>query len=257
MPDVSPARVSLFGIELDRFTFDDFLNRLDGELSAGRRGYVVTPNVDHLVRLKKDSEFRQIYERARFVVPDGTPLLWAAGWLGKPLPERITGADLFPRLCRLAAERGYSVYFLGASPEICRRTEVKLQELYPQIKIAGSHSPYFGFERSVPELVRIVKRLKETAPDIVFVGLGAPKQEKLIHYLQNKVPVKLFLGVGAALEFFVGAKKRAPQWAQRSGLEWAFRFFSEPKRLWKRYLVDDPRFFWWVLKEKFSGRNDD
>jgi len=213
MDKACPARVSLLGVWLDRFTFNDFLNRLDEDLSAGRRGYVVTPNVDHIVRLKKDAEFRQVYANARFVVPDGVPLLWAAKWLGAPFPERIAGADLFPRLCRLAAVRGYSLYFLGASTAVCQQVKAQLENLYPGIKIAGYYSPPFGFEKSEAELKQIRRRLTKASPDIVFLGLGTPKQEKLIPRLLPHVPVKLFVGVGAALQFFTGEKNAPPMGA--------------------------------------------
>lgn len=246
-------RVSLFGIEIDRMTFDECLNRLENCLERGRGDYVVTPNVDHVVQLKKDRHFQEIYRQASFVVADGMPLLWASRWLGRAIPERITGADLFPHLCRRAAAAGRSVFLLGSTWDVCRRTVAKLRQLHPAIKVAGCYSPPFGFEKCRDEMEPIVRALQKTRPDVVFVGLGAPKQEKLIYQLRSRVPVRLFLGVGAAFDFFSGDKRRAPKWAQRAGLEWAFRLLSEPGRLWRRYLVDDPRFFWWLAKEKFLG----
>jgi len=252
-----PARVSVLGIQIDRLTSSELLRRLDKQLSEGPPGYLVTPNVDHLVQLKNDSLFKKIYDEAAYTIPDGMPILWAAKWLGKALPERITGADLFPRLCQVAAVRGYSVFLLGSTNKVCRHGISKLYELYPNIKIAGYYSPLVGFEKSLAELSYIVEILKQSSPDIVLVGLGAPKQEKLIWYLRSRVPVKFFLGVGAAFDFFAQEKKRAPLRLQRFGLEWAFRLLSEPRRLWKRYLIDDPRFFWWVAKEKFAGGKND
>ncbi|MCI0329540.1 MAG: WecB/TagA/CpsF family glycosyltransferase [candidate division Zixibacteria bacterium] len=246
-----PQRVSLLGVQIDPLPLEKFMRKLEERLRSGRGAYVVTPNVDHLLRLKKDGHFREIYRQASFVVPDGMPLVWASRWLGKPLPERITGADLFPRLCELAARRGHSIFLLGSTTDVCRRAAARLRREHRKLKIAGHYSPPFGFEKCRDEMEKIVRVLKRTKPDIVFVGLGAPKQEKLIYHLRSKVPARLFLGVGAAFDFYSGEKKRAPLWAQKAGLEWAFRLLAEPKRLWKRYLVDDPRFFWWVVKEKF------
>lgn len=244
------ARVSLLGVDLDRLRFDEFVDRVAERIERARGEYVVTPNVDHFMHLERDDELRRIYRHASFVVPDGMPLVWATRWLGTALPERITGADLFPRICALAAERGYSVFLVGATDEVCRRTRDKLERMYPALRVAGWHSPPHGFESRRDQRARMVRSIHASTPDIVFVGLGAPRQEKLIWYLRQRVRARLFLGVGAALEYYAGVKRRAPVWAQRAGLEWAFRLCAEPRRLWKRYLVDDPRFFWWVLKAK-------
>ena len=252
-----PQRVSLLGVQIDPYSLDQFLQKLEQRMQRGKGAYVVTPNVDHMVQLKTDEHFREIYRQANFVVPDGMPLIWASRWLGKALPERIAGADLFPRLCTLAAEQDYSIFLLGSTVGVCSGVISKLKKSHPKLKIAGFYSPPFGFEKCRNEMERMVRVLRRTKPDIVFVGLGAPKQEKLIWYLRSKVPVKLFLGVGAAFDFFSGEKKRASRWLQKAGLEWAFRLCCEPGRLWKRYLVDDPRFFWWVAKEKFLGKKND
>jgi N-acetylglucosaminyldiphosphoundecaprenol N-acetyl-beta-D-mannosaminyltransferase len=250
-------RVSLLGVEIDPLPLDRFLQKLEEQMRKGKGAYVVTPNVDHIVQLKTDSEFREIYRQASFVVPDGMPLVWASRWLGKPLPERITGADLLPRLSSRAAKSGRSIFLLGATPSVCGKVAGKLRHAHPALKIAGHYSPPFGFEKCRDETEKIVRALKQAKPDVVFAALGTPKQEKLIYYLRTRVSVKLFLGVGAAFDFYSGEKGRAPVWLQKAGLEWAFRLWSEPGRLWKRYLVDDPRFFWWVAKEKFLGKAND
>jgi N-acetylglucosaminyldiphosphoundecaprenol N-acetyl-beta-D-mannosaminyltransferase len=250
-------RVSLLGVEIDSYPLDVFMQKLEEQMRRGKGAYVVTPNVDHIVRLKTDGEFREVYRRASFVVPDGMPLLWASRWLGKSLPERITGADLFPRLSARAAATGRSIFLLGATPSVCNRVIAKLRRENPNLKITGQYSPPLGFEKCQDELKKIVQVLKQSKPDVVFAALGTPKQEKLIYHLRTRVPVRLFIGVGAAFDFYSGEKKRAPGWLQKAGLEWAFRLLNEPGRLWKRYLVDDPRFFWWVAKEKFLGKAND
>jgi len=252
-----PQRVSLLGVQIDPYPLDQFLQKLEERMRKGMGAYVVTPNVDHIVKLKTDEHFREIYRQASFVVPDGMPLIWASRWLGKALPERITGADLFPQLSLRAAEGGRSIFLLGSTPSVCQRVIARLRREHPAIKIAGHYSPPLGFEKCRDEMEGIVRVLKNARPDVVFAALGTPKQEKLIYYLRTRVPVKLFLGVGAAFDFFSGEKKRAPRWLQKAGLEWAFRLWSEPGRLWKRYLIDDPRFFWWVAKEKLLGAKND
>ncbi len=245
------------GVEIDPLPLDRFLQKLEEQMRKGKGAYVVTPNVDHIVQLKTDGEFREIYRQASFVVPDGMPLVWASRWLGKPLPERITGADLLPQLCSRAAKGRRSIFLLGATPSVCGKVIDKLRHAHPTLKIAGHHSPPCGFEKCRDETEKIVRALKRAKPDVVFAALGTPKQEKLIFYLRSRVSVKLFLGVGAAFDFYAGEKGRAPVWLQKAGLEWAFRLWSEPTRLWKRYLVEDPRFFWWVAKEKFWGAKND
>ncbi|MCI0405268.1 MAG: WecB/TagA/CpsF family glycosyltransferase, partial [candidate division Zixibacteria bacterium] len=150
-----------------------------------------------------------------------------------------------------------SIFLLGATPDVGQRVLDKLRKENPALKIAGHYSPPFGFEKCRDELEKIVWVLKEAKPDVVFAALGTPKQEKLIYHLRTRVPARLFIGVGAAFDFYSGEKKRAPRWLQKTGLEWAFRLVNEPGRLWRRYLVDDPRFFWWVAKEKFLGKADD
>jgi exopolysaccharide biosynthesis WecB/TagA/CpsF family protein len=210
----------------------------------------VTPNVDHIIKLQKDEEFQQIYRDASLVLADGMPLLWAAKFLGTPLKEKISGSDLFPKLCTVAAEKGYKVFFLGGRQGAAQKAAEALKMKHNALQVVRCYSPAFGFENSENENKKIVGMIKEARPDILFVGLGAPKQEKWIYKYRNQYQVPVSIGIGVSFEFVAGMVKRAPFCMQKIGLEWFWRLMMEPKRLWKRYLVDDLKFFGLVFKQK-------
>ncbi|MDD5679787.1 MAG: WecB/TagA/CpsF family glycosyltransferase [Candidatus Omnitrophica bacterium] len=213
--------------------------------------YVVTPNVDHIVKLQSDDKFKEIYSKASLILADGMPLMWASKFLRTPIKERVPGSDLFPEACKMANERGYKVFLLGGSPGSAQKSAEVLKKMYSEIRIAGVYSPPYGFENNADENSKIVNMIKDSRADILFVGLGAPKQEKWIYLHKNEYQVPVSIGVGASFEFISGMIKRAPRWMQKSGLEWFWRLMMEPGRLWKRYLVDDTRFFRLVFKQRF------
>jgi N-acetylglucosaminyldiphosphoundecaprenol N-acetyl-beta-D-mannosaminyltransferase len=200
--------------------------------------FVVTPNSDHIVQLETHIDLRRVYEAAHLVVADGMPLVWGSRLLGKPLPERVTGSELMPRLCAEAARLGLRVYLLGGPPGVAELAKAKLEALYPGLLICGTDCPPFGFEKSPEQEARILQKIQAAAPDIVFVGLGAPKQELWMHRAAPQLQSGVLLGIGAALEFCAGTVRRAPVWMQCIGAEWIFRLCQEPRRLAKRYLRD-------------------
>jgi N-acetylglucosaminyldiphosphoundecaprenol N-acetyl-beta-D-mannosaminyltransferase len=237
---------------IDSVSFIEVVDEICSKCKNKITTYVVTPNVDHIIQLQKDSEFRKAYDAASLVLSDSMPLMWAAKFLGTPLKEKISGSDLFPKLCEVASEKGYKLFFLGGRQGAALKASEVLRKKYPSIQIAGVYAPPFGFEGDETENNKIIKMIKVADPDILFVGLGAPKQEKWIykHYKELNVPVSI--GIGVTFEFVSGMVKRAPLWMQKAGLEWFWRLMMEPKRLWKRYLIDDMKFFWLVLRQKFG-----
>ncbi|MBN3038430.1 MAG: WecB/TagA/CpsF family glycosyltransferase [Candidatus Omnitrophica bacterium] len=243
--------VNICGIEINNITFEELLINIHSFILKGRQAYVVTPNVDHIVCLQKNPQFRDIYRNADLVIADGVPLLWAARFLGTPLKGKISGSDLFPRLCEIAAAKGYRLFFLGGSEGSASRSAEVLKMKHPKINIVGVYSPPFDFESSPSENQKIVEMIKESKADILFVGLGAPKQEKWIFEHKGEYKVPLSIGIGASFEFASGKIKRAPLWMQKAGLEWFWRLSLEPKRLWKRYLITDMSFFWLVIRQRF------
>ncbi len=200
-------------------------------------GWVVTPNLDILRRYTKSVSFRNLVATATLNVPDGMPLVWASQLKGQPLRERVNGTDLMVDLCEAAAEAGKSVYFLGGNPGSAEKAASEMTERFPKLEIAGCHCPEYGFEKEINRITEIGSTIAAAKPDFVFVGLGSPKQDVLINMLRLQLPKVWWLGVGISFSFVGGEISRAPEWAKTSGLEWLYRLCSEPKRLFKRYLV--------------------
>jgi len=243
-------QVNICSIRIDNLTMRNALKKIDYLILRKTPSYVVTPNVDHIINLGKDLEFQEIYQEADMVLADGMPLLWAAKFLGTPLREKISGSDIFPELCKIAAGKGYKLFFMGGRPGAASKTSEVLKIKYPNMQIVGIYSPPFGFENNKAENNKIIKMIRDSKPDILFVGLGAPKQEKWIYRYKNEYLVPVSIGIGASFDFAAGIIRRAPLWMQKVGLEWFWRLLMEPRRLWRRYLIDDMQFFWLVVKQK-------
>lgn len=236
---LSHGLAALVGLELDRLTEQQLVSQVIDALSVGRGGWVATLNVDICRAVRRNRDLAVLVGRASLVVPDGMPLIWAARMLSDPLPERVTGASLIFSLSEAAAASGRSVYVLGGAPGVPERAALELGRRYPGLIVAGTDSPAVGFD-SGPDGVRVARDKAVAAqPDIVFVGLGFPRQERLITELALALPRAWFLACGAAIPFAAGALPRAPEWMQHAGLEWLFRLLSEPRRLARRYLVHD------------------
>jgi N-acetylglucosaminyldiphosphoundecaprenol N-acetyl-beta-D-mannosaminyltransferase len=216
-------------------------------LRSGRGGWIATPNLDFVRRASRDGRLADLLRTADISVADGAPVVWATRIAGAPVPGRVTGADLLWSLSAGAAAEGRSVYLLGGEPGVPDRAGAALQAAYPGLKVAGAYSPPLGFEHDAEELQRCLRGLLGAAPDIVFVGLGFPKQENLISTFAPRLPGTWWLGCGAALPFAAGDLKRAPGWMRRLGLEWFFRLVSEPRRLFRRYVREDAPFAFVLL----------
>lgn len=245
-------KVNILGAAIDNVDREEALDRIAALIRARRPALVVTPNVDHLVNLQRDPEFREIYVQAALVLADGVPLLWAARFLGTPIREKLSGSDIFHDLCRLAAERGFRVFFLGGREGAALRAAEIVRRRHPGLQVVGVYSPPLGFERDDAEGARIDAMLTEARPDLLLLGLGSPKQEKWSARNSSRLGIPVTMGIGITFEYTAGMVRRAPVWMQRLGLEWFFRLLMEPSRLWRRYLVDDPRFFWLVLKQRMG-----
>lgn len=232
-------RAQVGGVKFDRRTEADIIQHIITRSRAGEGGWVLTPNIDICRQIDRDEQAQVLVEGATLVVADGMPLVWASRLRGEALPERVAGSTLIFSLSEAAATAGRSIYLLGGAPGIPEAAADRLSTMYPGLKVAGTDSPLFGFESSEAEMASIRDRLCQAAPDIVYVGLGFPKQEKLIEILAPALPKAWFIGCGAAIGFAGGAMRRAPVWMRRAGLEWAHRLLSEPQRLFRRYLIHD------------------
>ena len=247
-------RVTILGIQVDSVTMDEALHEIGRLIGEKKPRFVVTPNVDVLVQLQTDPDFRRIFYDAALILPDGLPLLWVANFLGTPLKAKVSGSDLFVEFCAFAAQKGYKVYFMGAMPGVAAEAAQRLTKRYPGLQVAGTHSPSFGFEKNEAECADIVQKIRAAAPDVLFLGLGSPKQEKWADRFKEQLGVPVMIGVGISFDYVAGTVKRAPLWMQNIGFEWLFRLCMEPRRLWKRYLLNDPKFFWYVLRQKCSKK---
>lgn len=246
-------KLNLFNIIIDNVTMDESINKIDKLINLKKNSYVVTPNVDHIVKLDRDLEFKKVYDEADLVLADGMPIIWASKILRKPLKEKVSGSDLFPKLCEHASKKGYKVFFLGAREGVAKKASENLKNRYQNLNVVGVYSPSFGFESNENENLKIINLIKNVNPDILFVGVGAPKQEKWIYENISKFNVPISLGIGASFDFVAGSVKRAPVWMQNIGLEWFYRFCKEPRRMFKRYFIDDIKFIKLFIVEFFKN----
>lgn len=232
-------RISLFGAEIDAVTLEQ-ATRTVLDWAVGQRSrcrFVVTPNVDHTVMLRDSAGLREVYATAHLVLADGWPVVAAARMLGKALPERVAGSDLVPQLFSLATGE-LKVYLLGAMPGVADRAKVNIQRRWPHVQVVGTYSPPLGFETDETETAAILQRIELAQPDVLVVGLGAPKQELWVDRHHRQIAAKVALCVGATIDFLAGEKHRAPVWMRNTGLEWLHRCANEPRRLAKRYARD-------------------
>ena len=244
------ARMKFMNTEIDNLTMNETLLAIDNLIQENKCAYVVTPNVDHIVQLETNKELQNVYANASLILTDGKPLLWIAKWYGTPIKEKISGSDLFPLLCERAAQKGYKMFFLGAAEGVAAKAAENLSKRYKGLQVVDTYSPPIGFEKNTDEINKIKKLIKETEPDILIVGLGCPKQEKFMYYHCKELGVPLSLGLGASFDFEAGNIKRAPKWMANNGLEWLFRITQDPKRMAKRYLINDRNIFRLAIKYK-------
>jgi N-acetylglucosaminyldiphosphoundecaprenol N-acetyl-beta-D-mannosaminyltransferase len=251
------ARIALFGVEIDPLRMDEAVGQILAWVAqpASRCQYVVTPNVDHVVMLQEHAGLRDAYQDAGLVLVDGAPVLWSSRLLGRPVPERVAGSDLVPALFAAARQdQPLRIYLLGAGPGVADRAAEQVERRWPAVRVVGTYCPPLGFEKDESENERIFAGIAAAQPDVLVVGLGAPKQELWVSRHRARLEAKVALCVGATIDFLAGEKSRAPLWMQGIGLEWLYRVASEPKRLAKRYAKDAWIFPRLVMREWWLGR---
>ncbi len=248
-------QVNMFGLDYCACTLTEAAQMVIEAGHKKTKGLVVTPNVDHVVTMQKDSEMFELYRSAMLRFADGMPLVWFSKWhRGPSLPQRVCGSDLLPEVARLAAQQGLKLFFLGGMPGVAEKAALNLSQRHPSLRICGTYSPPFGFDKDTEESERIVKMVNDAGTDILFVGVGAPKQEKWAAQYMGQLNVGPILGVGASFDFAAGTIQRAPLWLQRIGMEWSWRLMQEPGRLWKRYILKDSQFVWLMARELMKQR---
>jgi N-acetylglucosaminyldiphosphoundecaprenol N-acetyl-beta-D-mannosaminyltransferase len=249
------SRVVLFGIGIDALTMRQAVERMLAWIGEDRIScrFVVTPNVDHIVKLQHDAAFKAAYGDAAMVVVDGKPVLAASRLLGRPLPETVPGSDLAPALFAACDNsRKLRVFLFGAADGVALRAAQFIEKNWPWIQVCGTYSPPMGFSSDAPASATAIQLINSSNADVLVIGLGAPKQEIWVASVKSQLRVKLALCIGASIDFMAGEKRRAPLWMRRIGLEWVHRALSEPRRLIPRYAYDAwvfPRLF---VKEWFD-----
>lgn len=233
------GRKRFLNTTLDYVKMSDVLKAIEASCIEGNVLSIVPVNVDVLVKAEKDQELNQAIREASYVLADGQILVWISRLYRHPIPEKISGSDLVPEVCRLAAVKGYSIFFLGGKEGVARKAAENVRSRFPDIKIAGTYCPPFGFEYDKEEIDKINDAITTAHPDILILCLGCPKQEKYLYTQRGKYTAAVTICAGATVDFLAGNIKRAPGWISRCGLEWFYRFLKEPKRLFKRYFVDD------------------
>jgi N-acetylglucosaminyldiphosphoundecaprenol N-acetyl-beta-D-mannosaminyltransferase len=240
--------VRVLNVEIDNLPMQQLLEALR------HGGFVITPNVDHLMKLQSSRAFFDVYQRADYRVCDSQILMFVAKWLGTPIQEKISGSDLLPAFYQhYRNDTDMRLFLLGAGEGVALRAQKNINAKVGRHMVVDAHSPSFGFERDEAECERIIAMINGSGATVLAVGVGAPKQELWIAKYRDRLPnVKVFLPIGATIDFEAGHVSRAPGWMSSAGLEWAYRLGCEPRRLWKRYLGDAVPFFWLVLRQRMN-----
>jgi N-acetylglucosaminyldiphosphoundecaprenol N-acetyl-beta-D-mannosaminyltransferase len=244
----STVELKVLGIRINVVTLDDAILCISRWIDRRERGHCVTlTNVHMVVEARKNAEFRQVMRDASLCLPDGMPLVWIGRARGHAV-DRISGPDFMIDFCARTAGQGYRHFFYGGAPSVAEELARTLQARFPGFVVAGSYSPPFR-EMTPEEDAQVVDLINATKPDVIWVGLGCPKQERWMHANRNQLNASVLLGVGQAFNIHTGHLTRAPQWMRDHGLEWLFRLMVEPRRLWKRYLVTNTSFMAWFFME--------
>ena len=239
--------IEFLGVPMHAWTMDETIQEISSRMDAGIFTQHVVVNVAKIVNMGKDPALRKAVVGCDIINIDGMGVVWGARLQGHPVPERVAGIDLFFRLLKLSIERGESVFLLGARSEVVEQAVRNLQARYPALRIAGWHHGYFWEDEQA-----VVEAIHESGASMLFVAITSPKKEQFIHRWRNQLGVKFAMGVGGTFDIVAGRTRRAPKWMQRCGLEWLYRVWQEPKRMWKRYLVTNSLFVYLLVKERFK-----
>lgn len=246
---VDAPRADVLGVHVCASTFANAIETLAHWVETGRREYVTFTGVHGVMEAQRDAPLLKIHNAAGFVACDGMPLVWSCRYAGHKNAERVYGPDAMLACTELAAERGWRVFFYGGNPGTAELLAEKLGERFPGLQVAGTHSPPFR-DLTTDEIDAEIDMINASEADLVWVGLSTPKQERWMAARRDALDAPLLLGVGAAFDFHAGLVRQAPSWVGRAGLEWLFRLGMEPRRLWRRYLRNNPAFVWKITRTR-------
>ena len=246
------SRIKFLNTYIDSLTAQEAKSQVDRMVQKRRPQYVVTPNTDIVMLMQKNPDLLDICNKADLILTDGEMVVKLSKFLGNPIKERVAMTDFVWDVCDLAVEKNYRIFLFGGKEDVLEKGRKRIQEKYPNLNICGHYSPPLGFENNPVELKKSLELISESKADILIVFLGCPKQERFIAKYKDEYQVPVSITMGGCIDFIGADIKRAPMWMQKSGLEWFFRFAQEPKRLFKRYFVDDMQIFPLVLKYKLG-----
>ena len=243
MISADPPRVNILGVGISALSMESALEYSDALLNRGESGYICVTGVHGIIEAQSDQAFRTILNKSFLSTPDGMPTVWLGQLHGFKKMTRVYGPDFMLNLCELSVQRGYRHFLYGGRPGIAEELRAELIRRYPGLQIVGTYTPPFR-PLNAQEEQDLRTQLETTQADILWCGLSTPKQERFMAAYSGRLPVKLMVGVGAAFDLLSGNLAEAPDWMKQSGLQWLYRLIKEPKRLWRRYLLNNPRFLW-------------
>lgn len=242
------GQFDVLGVKIFETNLDQACHFIEERISKKESAYICIAPVATVVDCQKDPDYLNVINQSAMTTPDGMPIVWLGRWKGYKNVERTYGPDLLKHFCALSEKKGYRHYFYGGTEETIALLKDKLKTKFPDLNIVGMYSPPFKKTHALedPGIIAEINALK---PDVLWIGLGSPKQDFWMHQHKDKLKVGVMIGVGAAFDFMAGTKKQAPRWMQKSGLEWFFRLCSEPRRLWRRYLIGNSQFIFYIIKD--------
>ena len=241
-------KIPMLNTNVDNLSMDESVSKCIELIKENKPAFVVPVNVDVIIKSENDDKLREITNAATLCLTDGKPLVWISKLMKTPVKEKVSGSDLIPLLCKEAEKQGFSVFIMGGKEGVAAQAAKNLKEKYKDLKIAGTYSPSMYFEKNADEQNYMQYLISLTEPDILLVCLGCPKQEKWVYKNYKTCGAKLTVCAGATVDFLAGTVKRAPKWMSNHGLEWFYRFTQEPKRLFKRYFIDDVKILGLIFK---------
>lgn len=239
------SRISVIDCPVDCLDMNQTIEKIENTIKQKKKCQHVVVNVSKFMEMRKDPQLKKIIEDCQIINADGMPLVWASKLLGDPLPERVTGIDLFYNLIKLSSEKGYRPFFFGAREWVVKDVVETFKAKYPDLQVAGFRNGYYNKD----EEGNIAEMIKDSKADMLFVGFSSPMKEKFLNKWMPVMNVPFCMGVGGSFDIVAGKTQRAPEWMQKTGLEWLYRIIQEPRRMWKRYAKTNPGFVWIVFME--------
>ena len=240
------ARVNILGVGVSAISMEEAVTRSENLLAGDAKGYICVTGVHGVMEAQGDELFRTILNNSFLTTPDGVPTVWMGHLHGFKSMTRVYGPDFMVAMCAASVNRGYRHFLYGGKPGVAEELKSELLKRFPGLQIVGTYTPPFR-PLKVEEEEDLIRELEACKADVLWCGLSTPKQERFMAEYQHKLPVQLMVGVGAAFDLLSGNLKEAPNWMKRSGLQWFYRMLVEPRRLWKRYLSNNPRFLWLTM----------